>query len=205
MDLGGCIAFSLFVLNFSGIVSSPRCIPAHFSFFFCLCWSLSLSLSLSIFSPSFLSYNRANPLIIHKLLRLSWQRWQIPTGFNHGRTNEISMANAHGSPSLLPYLSLSFSLFTGTAGYPGCVGPSQGGWPIVKPPGSTWVTQGKEEKRGTAQVKQGSGQNKVHKQEGPLDKIWPHVKGLCLCVCRMPARGAFGNLPQLLPAFEMHQ
>lgn len=40
------------------------------------------------------------PLIIYELPHLSWQQRLIPTGFNHGCANEISMANAHGSPSL---------------------------------------------------------------------------------------------------------
>lgn len=58
----------------------------------------SLPGSLSLYQ--FPVFHRANPLMIHKLLRLSWQRRQMPTGFNHSSANEISMANAHGSSSL---------------------------------------------------------------------------------------------------------
>lgn len=69
---------------------------------------LSLSLYAYIsylpFPDLYILCDRANPLIIYQLLRLSWQWWQIPTGFNHGGANEISMANAHGSPSLLAAL-----------------------------------------------------------------------------------------------------
>lgn len=109
-----------------------QCISAHLHVFFSTFpRSLSVSLSVSLSISSCLPFpnlycDRANPLIIHKLLRLSWQWRQIPTGFNHGSTNEISMANAHGSPSLLTALPPSQQALHVAGGYPGCLGRLQG-------------------------------------------------------------------------------
>ena len=95
----------------------------------CLSPSLSLSASSCLPLPNpHIPCDRANPSIIYELLRLSGQWWQIPTGFNHGHTNEISMANVHGSPPpLLTALPQSQQALHTAAGYPGCVGRLQGG------------------------------------------------------------------------------
>lgn len=126
MVLWWCTPLSLFLFHYNCHVFSFSCIsmsqcvclhPVHPSLSLpCLSVSLSAFLSISFclsnssYLPSpnlYIPCDRANPLIIYELLRLSWQWWQIPTGFNHGHTNEISMANAHGSPSFLTSLPLS--------------------------------------------------------------------------------------------------
>lgn len=71
---------------------------------------------------------RANLLIIYELLHLSWQWWQIPTGFNHGSANEISMANAHGSAAPLAVFVPSRQVLHIASRYPGRVGRSRAGW-----------------------------------------------------------------------------
>lgn len=61
--------------------------------------------------------------IRYELLHLSRRWWQIPAGLNHGHTNEISMANAHGSRFYwLPSLPVDMA-----PAYPEWVGQFWGG------------------------------------------------------------------------------
>lgn len=62
------------------------------------------------------SSSPGNLLIIYDLLRLRWQPRQVPPGFTHGHINEISIANAAGSPALPLHWTRQ----------PGCAGRLQG-------------------------------------------------------------------------------
>lgn len=163
--------------------------------------SLPFSLSIS-YLPSLtfsIPCHWANTLIIYKLLRLSWNRWQIPTGFNHSSVNEISMVNAHGS-SLLLYCFTSIPTGAPHGRMVSRMCKSIAWWPNC--PGSTWASPQGTRGEGNNPGEMGNKRELAKRGDLP-DEIWLMTSvSMCVCGCGTESWGVFGSLPQPLPVFE---